>query len=429
MFAKLADHFALLALQALLPAFPETGQLFLVGGAVRDALRARAPVDFDCTSAGDPTALAKALAGKVRGHWFWLDEPRRQSRVIIGKVTCDFAPWRAATLAGDLAARDFTINAMAIDLADPLTGTALIDPLGGRADLAARILRCAGPGVLLDDPLRILKGIRHAAELDLTIEPATLCAMQAAAVRLPVMAPERLRLEIWRIMATPAPQGLDGLVASGAGEVLFGPGLRAKCPEIRRRLLDGHALFAELSAVTSMVADWLREPVEQGLDRAALLRWHFLLSAIDPGLPLKLARRWRFSRPALGRLSGLGKVVPDLWQDLQSLPSAPRPVALWARQFAPDPVDLLLALGLLLDLEPMTVRESLAHRLRLLAELPDPKQVPPLVAGGWLQTELGITGKMIGAVQAELVAAEIRGDVRDADEARRYLFALHPKNG
>jgi poly(A) polymerase len=425
----LLDHPLLVVLATLSHKFPGTGGLHLVGGAIRDALLHRPVADFDFTSPYDPTPLAQALAPQLGGHWFWLDEPRRQSRVMAGGVTCDFAPFRAPTLAADLAARDFTINAMAFDLAGPLTHAALIDPLDGCGDLAARTLRCAGAGVLHDDPLRILKGIRHAAELDLAIEPATLGAMQAAAVRLPVMAPERLRLEMWRIMATPASQGLDGLVASGAGEVLFGPNLRAAVPGIRRRLLGAQALFAELSATTPMVAEWLKEPVEQGLDRAALLHWHCLLDAVEQGLPLTLARRWRFSRLALGRLTGLGRIVPELWQELQNLPSAPRPVALWARQFAPDPVDLLLTIGLLREDQPMAIQESLAPRLRLLAELPDPRQVPPLIAGNWLETELGVTGKAIGAVQAELIAAEIHGDVSDADEARRYLLARHPENG
>ena len=424
----LINHPLLVVFAKLSRKFPGTGGLHLVGGAIRDALLHRPVTDFDFTSPYDPTPLAQALAPQLGGHWFWLDEPRRQSRVMADGVTCDFAPFRAPTLAADLAARDFTINAMAFDLAGPLTHAALIDPLDGRGDLATRILRCAGPGVLLDDPLRILKGLRHAAELDLAIEPATLGAMQAAAVRLPVMAPERLRLELWRIMATPATKGLDGLVASGAGEVLLGPGLRTSIPAIRNRMLAARRLFAELSAAAPIVATWLREPVEQGLDRAALLRWHCLLDAVEQGLPLKLARRWRFSRQALDRLAGLGRIVPDLWRELQSLPSAPRPVALWARQFAPDPVDLLLTIGLLREEEPMAIREGLAPRLRLLAELPDPRRVPPLVAGGWLQAELGFTGKAIGTAQAMLLAAEIHGEVRDAAEARHYLLARHPEN-
>jgi len=76
----LLKHPLLTTLGGMLPAFPATGQLCLVGGAVRDAQLGRPVSDFDFTSPGDPTPLAQALAGQLAGHWFWLDAPRRQSR-------------------------------------------------------------------------------------------------------------------------------------------------------------------------------------------------------------------------------------------------------------------------------------------------------------------------------------------------------------
>jgi poly(A) polymerase len=343
-------------------------------------------------------------------------------------MTCDFAPYRAPTLASDLAARDFTINAMALDLEGPLARSALFDPLDGRADLDARILRCAGPGVLLDDPLRILKGIRHAVELDLSIEPETLCAMQADVVRLPVMAPERLRLELWRIIASPAAVcGFDWLLESGAGELLFGTGLQRAIPAVRGRILRSQRQFDGLAATLPILDDWLREPVEQGLNRGTLLRWHCLLDSIDHGLPLTLARHWRFCRDALDRLAALQGIGPEFWQELTALPKSARPVALWARQFTSDPVDLLLTLGLLREDEPDATVEQLTPWLRLLAELPNPRQISKLVGGDWLQTELGLSGQAIGAAQSDVCRAEIRGEVRDTDEARRYLTKLSLK--
>jgi poly(A) polymerase len=427
----LLDHPLLATLANLSHNFPGAGGLYLVGGALRDALLHRPVADFDFTSAADPTPLAQALARQLGSHWFWLDEPRRQSRVMAGEVTCDFATFRAPSLAEDLAARDFTINAMAIDLAGPVSSLTLIDPRGGRTDLSAGILRCAGPGVLLDDPLRILKGIRHALELDLTVEPATLAAMQTAAALLPGVAPERLRLELWRILAVPSasPGWIDLLVQSGAGGVLLGLGPDPVKGELCRRSQRADDLIAALSAASPVIAERLHEPVEQWLDRATLLRWHYLLDAIDRELPLTLARRWHFSRNAIGRLAALRAIVPELWRELLVLPAAPRPLALWARQFSPNPVDLLLALALLHEDEPSATVDLLISWFLLLTELADPRQVPPLVAGGWLQHELGMEGEAIGAAQADLCRAEIRGEVRDAGEASRYLLARHPKNG
>ena len=86
---------------------------------------------------------------------------------------------RDGDIGADLAARDFTVNAMA----EPLAGGELLDPHGGRADLDARRLRMVGPSALDDDPLRALRAVRLAIDLDLTIEPETAAAIGARGAR------------------------------------------------------------------------------------------------------------------------------------------------------------------------------------------------------------------------------------------------------
>lgn len=419
----------LTALTGLLPDYPDVGEIYLVGGAVRDLLLGYPPVDFDFTSEDDPTPLARAFAKQCGGHWFWLDERRRQSRVGIADGTYDFAPWRAPTLAGDLASRDFTINAMAIDLAGPLSGSRLIDPLGGRDALRGKLLLCAGPGVLHDDPLRVLKGIRHAVELGLEIPPPTLAAMQSASRLLTTSAPERLRLEIWRIFGAPAAcRGLTLLVDCGAGEALFGRDFCSGLVVVQAALSRTNALFQQLSTASPPVAGWLREPVEQGMDRATLLRWCLALAAVKEDLPLMVAHRWRFSRAALSRIAPLNHLSPQLWQEALSLPRRPRPVALWALQHGPDPVDWLLALGLSRAEEPDRVAALLSPLLNLVACLPEPGRVPPLIDGNWLRNEYGLEGVELGAALSEVRRAEIRGIVASAEEARQYLAGSLRKN-
>ena len=396
--------------------------LHLVGGAVREALGGRPVADLDFTSPHDLTECAQTLARECDGHWFWLDQERRQSRVLAGGMTCDFVPWRAATLAQDLALRDFTINAMALDIFAPLQVSAIIDPLGGRDDLARRRLRIAGPGVLHDDPLRILKGLRHAAELELDIEPTTQAAMQAAAPGLLQVAPERLRCELWQIFTAPAAnRGLEGLYASGAGHVIFGPSFRVALPfvhTVQKRLRE---LFALLDCACPYTRGWLAEPVEQHLDRATLLTFHALLHAVEASLPLRLARNWRFGRLATARLAALGNLRGMLWNDLARLPHRPRAIAQWALQSGPDPVDLLLGIGLQADLPPLETARKLIPFLALLGELDDVRQVPNLVDGTWLADELGLEGAMIGVAQSALKRAEIYGGIADIDDARRFL--------
>lgn len=427
--SNLLEHPCLTTLTGLLPRFPEVGQTCLVGGAVRDALLGHPPVDFDFTSEHDPTPLARAFAKQCGGHWFWLDEQRRQSRVGIADGTYDFAPWRAPTLAGDLAARDFSINAMAIDLSGPLIDTGLIDPLGGRDDLSGRFLRCAGPDVLRDDPLRVLKGVRHAVELELEITPPTLQAMQVVSRQLTTTAPERLRLEIWRILGAPtARRGLGLLADCGAGEALFGKDFCSGLGIVQASLSCTNALLAQLAGDSQAVADWLYEPVEQGMDRATLLRWCLALGVINRDLPLMVAQRWRFSRAALSRIAPLHHLTEQLWQELLRLPCRPRPVALWALQHGPDPVDLLLALGLSQPDEPDTVRNLLAPLLKVIAGLPDPRRIPPLVDGNWLKNEFGLEGVELGTTLAAVRRAEIGGVVNNVEEARRYLARCIRKN-
>jgi poly(A) polymerase len=425
MFAYLAEHSLLLALTGLLPAFPNAGQVCLVGGAIRDLLLGRSPKDFDFACAGDPTPLARAFAGTCGGHWFWLDRARRQSRVLIADVTFDFAPWRAATLSADLAARDFSINTMALDLAVPLTVEALLDPLGGRADLAARLLSAAGPRVLADDPLRLLKGVRHVAELGLRVDAATLLAMGEAAPALATVAAERVRAEFWRILIAPqAPLGLALLAESGAGEVLFSRRFDAEqATDLISAWHCTRAALAGLANALPAAAARLAEPLEQGLSREGLLLWHAVVGRLDPALPLRQARTWRCSRATVQRMTALvaGKELP--WGELQTVPRRARPLSLWALQYGPDPRDLFYQAAINNHESAVNTDGLIDRCIAKLEEEEGLNDWPPLVDGHWLVTHVGLSGPDLGNALAAVRRAEIRGEVNSPDEARIFLRA------
>lgn len=199
------DELGLLAKLAAAESLP----LYLVGGYLRDQLLQRPSADYDLVSAGDPTVLARRFAKQVNGNWFWLDSKRGYSRVVIRstpELQFDFAPFRVATLEGDLALRDFTINAMALELNSDMSSSTFIDPLGGQIDLERRCLRMCGANVLADDPLRILKGVRHCAQFNLTPDVATQEAFKQYAPLLERIAGERIRSEFGQIFATEKPQ-------------------------------------------------------------------------------------------------------------------------------------------------------------------------------------------------------------------------------
>ncbi len=121
------------------------------------------------------------------------------------------------TLADDLARRDFTVNALAADLHPDRFG-ALVDHFGGLADLAARTLRTPlGPAVTFaDDPLRMMRAARFAAQLGFTVAPEAVAAMAANAERLDIVSPERITDEMNKLLAAPVPSlGLGLLYRTG----------------------------------------------------------------------------------------------------------------------------------------------------------------------------------------------------------------------
>jgi tRNA nucleotidyltransferase/poly(A) polymerase len=109
---------------------------------------------------------------------------------------------RGADLESDLRARDFTLNAMAVDVHHP---DQLLDPLGGSADLAAGRLRACSNTSFQDDPLRIIRAIRGAATYTLHILPETRSLMKAAIAKLPQVSPERQRDELFKLLDAPKP--------------------------------------------------------------------------------------------------------------------------------------------------------------------------------------------------------------------------------
>lgn len=186
---------------------PEETPVYLVGGAVRDALLNRTTHDLDFVLPDDALAAGRRVADALEAAYYPLDEVRQTARVVIvatdgTRDVLDFAVFRAPDLEGDLRLRDFTVNAIAIDLRQP---QALLDPLGGAADLLARQLRACSPTAFADDPVRILRGVRMAAEFGLRIQRTTLKEMRQAVGELDRVSPERKRDELFRILEGPQP--------------------------------------------------------------------------------------------------------------------------------------------------------------------------------------------------------------------------------
>jgi tRNA nucleotidyltransferase (CCA-adding enzyme) len=166
----------------------------LVGGTVRDALLERESeyLDLDFVMPIGAVETARAIARHYKAGFVLLDAERQIARVVFEQGTADFAQQVGSTLEADLERRDFTVNAIAYN---PHTDQ-LLDPLQGYADLQKHQLRMISPENLRDDPLRLLRAYRQAAQLGFTVEAETRVVIRGLATLLQRIAAERVQSEL-----------------------------------------------------------------------------------------------------------------------------------------------------------------------------------------------------------------------------------------
>ncbi|MEK7388975.1 MAG: HD domain-containing protein [Elusimicrobiota bacterium] len=184
-------------------------QVWLVGGAPRDALLGRPILDLDLACA-DARILAARLARSFRGTLVVLDEANSVYRIALppkpGKTLrqIDVAGLQGKTILEDLGRRDFTINALAFELGKTIpasiASTSFLDPRKGLGDLAAGLVRADVEDNLTDDPLRLLRAVRLAAQLGFDIEAGTLKAIYRHRRRVREPAPERIHAELFSLL-------------------------------------------------------------------------------------------------------------------------------------------------------------------------------------------------------------------------------------
>ncbi len=181
---------------------PGDADAFLVGGYLRDTLLGRRTRDIDVAVGTGAPAFARKAAAAIGGHYVLLDETEGIARVVLEEGHLDLTTIRG-NIEQDLARRDFTVDAMAVDLAEVAGGRGprLIDPFGGQADLKAKVIRAVGPSIFRDDPARLIRGVRLAAEYDLTIEPGTEAMIGRDSHLVGRVAGERIREELCRILS------------------------------------------------------------------------------------------------------------------------------------------------------------------------------------------------------------------------------------
>ncbi len=175
-------------------------RLFLVGGAVRDALLGRTPTDLDFAVSGSGYEFGRLFSQRTRSKLVILSEADDEVRVVIGGRTLDFNGLGDKTIESDLARRDFTVNALAVEITAAGVGPVL-DVAGGLTDLNQRLIRPVSDQSLVQDPLRLLRAVRLGLELGFRIDDQVFTLGHQ--VSLAATAPERIGAELLRILESP----------------------------------------------------------------------------------------------------------------------------------------------------------------------------------------------------------------------------------
>ncbi|GAB4449293.1 MAG: CCA tRNA nucleotidyltransferase [Chloroflexi bacterium OHK40] len=412
--ARLPTHLQATLAQAAALANTQGAQLWLVGGIVRDLLLADGfGSDVDLAVEGDALALAAALGALPGGRVVATHIAFGTATVELpapggGRLVIDLARARAeryprpaalpevrpAPIEEDLARRDYSINALAVELravGGALAPGRTLDPFGGRADLAARLLRLLHPASLRDDPTRILRGVRLAARLGLRLEPASQAQLEEArdAGYLSLLSAERVLDELCLALAEPRPDAVLRLADTWGITREILPGMHWS-PELGER---GERLAASGGA---------------GLPEGPLV-WAGLI-AYDLGVDELRTLAARYPLPA--QAANLLRQLPALRALAPSLASRPPNSAIerMLRPFAPE------ATAVLHYAEPAAA-PAVAHYFQTL------RHTRTLLDGNDLR-RLGLApGPALGRLLDELRAATLDGVVATREEAEMWIRA------
>jgi len=452
----------------------EVKELFLAGGAVRDILLERETADLDFVVPARALNLARKVAALLNTTLVVLDEPHDTGRVVWQGYTLDFCGFRggARSIEEDLPLRDFTINAMAVrlDLGNQWQGNPqpLIDPLGGREDLALRRVRATGRESFRADPLRLLRAHRFCATLGFELEATTASWMAGDAELLGKVACERIGYELHQILSSPGAAGVarrmaaDRTLDAVLPELTAGRGVRQ--PASHHLDVLGHCLEA-LEKMEEIFRDWERyfgKDQAMGVylshqGRRAALRWAALLH--DLGKPV--TRSFKGERITFYNHDQVGRRVADellrrfalghgLRQQVAELvgyhmwpfhlanvrrrkgtitPRACLKLAKHAGPLLPGLFALAMADSLAGKGEekPEVMEDELATLYREVMQIHRQVIQPvieanPLLSGHDLMETFGLSpGPLIGKLLRDLEAARVEGLVKSREEAFSWL--------
>jgi len=451
---------------------------YLVGGYIRDTLLGRKTRDIDIAVGASATEVAQGVAAALDGHYVLLDEAEGIARVVLVENDAakepqwhlDFSTIRG-TIETDLSRRDFTIDAMAIDLGDigKRSPPRLIDPLQGRKDLEAGLIRAVSASVFEDDAARLIRGVRLAAEYGFTIEADTEAMMSRQSHLINRVAGERVREEFCHILSVGNAAHfmfyLDrlGLLTAIIPELTFEKGVdqprehywdvfnhSVQSVATLERLLDkttGPELLNLAPHLVPHIVDF-EEEISLGLTRAGLVKLAVLLHDIakpqtktlmpdgrahffgHPSQGAEVAgvilQRLRFSNREIKMVQKMIESHLRLWQMGDDLPTR-RAIYRYFRDTADVSIDIifltladfLATQGPNLDVAEWERHSSLMEYVLAQREEDQTVAAPPkLIDGHDLMREFGLKpGPKIGEILEAVREAQGAGEISTNEEA------------
>lgn len=407
----------------------------LVGGCVRDALlnRQTAYLDLDFVLPEAAVETAHRVSQSCNAGFVLLDAERDIARVVFPDATADFALQVGDSLEEDLQRRDYTINAIAYH---PFSDT-VIDPLGGQQDLEAGVLRMIAAKNLGEDPLRLLRAYRQAAQLGFTIESQTQTHIRQLTPKLKGIAAERIKVELSYLLsdskASPWVHQLwqDGLLSTSfpqasATSLALLPVIDESAKLLQKYVPDlATALSQELNE---------RAQGKEAAQRTLLstTKWVSLLSD-HPAQAETNLKQMKFSRGEINVITRVLNGWPRLKQLLQ------QEHCLRADQFylfqdagAAFPAVVMVALAAELMQQPLQGAETpaclqalkpwIAEYLNSLSPLAHPQ---PLLSGSALMKSLSLSpGPEVGRLLSQLALAQAEGSITTSEEALKLAQTL-----
>lgn len=409
-------------------------RLYLVGGSVRDLLLKRQTTDIDFALASNAIQFAEAFANSIDATCIALEENPSTARVIVKQddilqtpsVSMDFVQFRAPSLTEDLCLRDLTINAMAIAFENVelvLHNTCeqnsfhVIDPCGGMKDLETGLLQFPSEQVVRDDPVRLLRIYRFAAQLDFKISQNAINLVTKHRALLSNVAVERCRDELMKILnvkkAHPYLQQMEtvGLLT----EVV---------PSIKAAERSWHPLEAfeknpvpiGLHAYRSEINDFLREKLGAEVNRRSLIKFSLLLGDNLSGVGTEP----RLSRKAAQFMKCLPSGAKVLKNENSQLTH--KQIIRFLRRYASDWWGVLLYAAASYPIDP-TLLKQIANTYYEHV-LPISKQ-GRLITGDDLIKHFDLKeGKQIGRLLKEIEERQFDGEIRTREEALAVVTAL-----